>query len=41
MISELERKKSINGVPARIAATKTYQVVSIRPAKMAINILSD
>ena len=40
MITQLERNVSIIGVPASIAATKTYQVVSINPAKMAMIILS-
>ena len=40
IITELERNVSISGVPARTAATKTYQIVSISPAKIAMIILS-
>ena len=40
IITELERNLSIKGVPASIAATKTYQEVSISPAKIAMTILS-
>ena len=41
IITEFERKLSIKGVPASTAATNTYQVVSMIPANIAINNLSN